>query len=69
MERDLLFYNLELKTEWNSLRRGLLLEQIRKTTEAKLNMIRKINDLLRKKTQNMQRFLEEIKEKEKKDKA
>jgi hypothetical protein len=69
MERDLLFYNLELKTEWNSLRRGLLLEQIRKTTEAKLNMIRKINDLLRKQTQNMERFLEEIKEKEKKDKA
>jgi hypothetical protein len=45
------------------------LEQIRKTTKAKLNMIRRINDLLRRQTQNMERFLEEIKEKEKKDKA
>jgi hypothetical protein len=69
MERDLVFYNLELKTKWNSHRRGLLLEQIRKMTEAKLNMIRRINDLLIRQTQNMERFLEEIKEKEKKDKA
>ena len=69
MERDLIFYNLELKTEQNSLCRGLLLEQIQKTTKAKLNMIRRINDLLSRQTQNMERFLEEIKEKEKKDKA
>jgi len=32
-------------------------------------MIRRINDLLRRHTQNMERFLEEIKEKEKKVKA
>ncbi len=38
-------------------------------TKAKLNMIGKINDLLRKQTQNMERFLEKIKEKEKKDEA
>jgi hypothetical protein len=43
--------------------------QIRKMTKAKLNMIGKINDLLRKQTQNMERFLEKIKEKEKKDEA
>jgi hypothetical protein len=45
------------------------LEQIQKTTESKLNMIRKINDSLRKQTQNMERFLKEVKEQEKKDKA